>query len=160
MPIDPNTGKSPESSQILRLRSQPSNSSEDSDRVVTLEDSFPLHFMTGEQKASSAILTNLRDENDQLRREIEQKNREIEERDKIIALSSALSEGFAQTSEDTTAGSMPDFPSGLDSHDPNEEGGGANVFKMVGTRGSSSLLTDDKGIPVTEIEIIYTEIKA
>ena len=154
MPIDPNTGKSPESSQILRLRSQPSNSSEDSDRVVGLEDSFPIHLMTGEQKPSSAILTNLRDENDQLRREIEQKNRELDERDKIIALSSA------QTSEDTTAGSMSDFPSGLDSHNPNEEGGGANVSKMVGTRGSSSLLTDDKGTLITEVEIIYTEIKA
>ena len=67
----------------------------------------------------------------------------------MIALSSALSEEFFRSGEDTTSGSLPDFPSGPDSHGPGEEGGGANVSKMVGTRGSSSLLTDDKGTPVT-----------
>ena len=107
---------------MLRLNSQPSNSSEDSDRVVGLEDSFPIHLMTGEQKPSDSILANLRDENDRLRRE-------IEEKDKMIALSSALSEEFFRSGEDTTSGSLPDFPSGPDSHGPGEEGGRANVKK-------------------------------
>ena len=68
---------------------------------------------------SDFILANLRDENDRLRRE-------VEEKDKMIALSSALSEEYVRSGEDTTSGSLPDFPSGPDSHGLGEEGGGAN----------------------------------
>ena len=67
---------------------------------------------------------------------------ELEEKYEVIALSAALSEEGSKILVDTTAGYMPD------SHDYGEEGGGANISKMVGTQDLSSLPTRDKGTEV------------